>query len=237
MTFCMVSDLLKGMKKTVLLVCIFFTASVLLFGETITTASVFFSGVSQKYAAINDYTADITVQTGSETMTATVYFKRQNHLRIDFTKPNNQVILFAGNTLTIYIPAYRMILSQTVEKDGGAGGGAHLGTPQGLSLLKRSYTVAYETGSAAQPLDENSSEQVVALILNRRSTAETFRTIRLLISPATKLIRRIEAWPVSGSKIQFDFFNYRLNAGIPDSRFLYDIPPNADMLNNFLFEE
>ncbi len=224
------------MKKITLYAVFLLTFSVQAFSQNITTASVFFSGVSEKYAAINDYIADITIKTGSETMTATAYFKRLNHLRIDFTKPNKQVILFTGNTLTIYVPSYRMVLSQTIEKDSGAGS-AHLATPQGLSLLKRSYTIAYETGAAAQPLDENSAQKVVALILNRRSAAETFRTIRLLVSPSSKLIRRIEAWPISGNKIVFDFFNYRLNTGIPDTRFLYDIPPSADMLNNFLFEE
>ena len=169
-------------------------------------------------------------------MEATVYFKRPNRLRIDFTKPKEQVILFTGDTLTIYVPSYRMVLNQTIEK-GSSAGTANLATPQGLSLLKRSYTIAYETGATPQPLEEGSSEQVVILALNRRSASETFRNIRLLVSPGTKLIRRIEAWPISGSKITFDFSYYRLNTGIPDSRFLYDIPPNADMMNNFLFEE
>lgn len=233
--FCFTSRMKKMIACTVL-ICSFYAA---VFSQSITTASVFFAGVSEKYGGLSDYTAALTISagTGSRTqvMNATVYFKRPNRLRIDFTKPDEQVILFTGDTLTIYIPAYRMVLSQTIEKS--AAGSAHLATPQGLSLLKRSYTIAYETGADPQPLEEGSSEQVIALILNRRSAAETFRTIRILISPSTQLIRRIEAWPISGSKITFDFSNYHLNTGIPDSRFLYDLPPNASMLNNFLFEE
>lgn len=211
-----------------------------LLSQEITTASVFFSRVSEVYGTMHDYIADTTISTGTDsrkqTMHATVYFKRPDKLRIDFTKPAEQVILFTGETLTIYLPAYRMVLNQVMEKDSTAGS-ANLATPQGLSLLRRSYTIAYETGAAPQPLDENSSEPVVVLALNRRSATETFRTIRLLITPGSKLIRRIEAWPISGSKITFDFYNYRLNTGIPDAKFLYDIPPNADMLNNFLFED
>ena len=201
------------MKKTIVVTTVIFGFYITAFCQSITTASVFFSGMSEQYAALSDYTANLTVSTGSgskvQTMEATVYFKRPNRLRIDFTKPNEQVILFTGDTLTIYVPSYRMVL----------------------------YTIAYETGATPQPLAEGSSEQVVVLALNRRSASETFRNIRLLVSPETKLIRRIEAWPISGSKITFDFSAYRLNTGIPDSRFLYDIPPNADMLNNFLFEE
>ncbi|MGP1593709.1 MAG: LolA family protein [Treponema sp.] len=225
------------MKKNLLITVLFAMVS-LLISEEITTANVFFSSVSETYGRLRDYATDITITTGSgkKTMNASVFFKRPNRLRMDFTQPANQVILFTGDALTIYLPAYRIILNQNMNQ-GGAAGSANLATPQGLSLLKRSYTIAYETGAAAQPLDENSSEPVVVLALNRRSASETFRTIRLLISPATKLIRRIEAWPISGSKITFDFYNYRLNTGIPDSKFLYDIPQNADMLNNFLFEE
>lgn len=226
------------MKKTIVFAVLIFGFYITAFCQSITTASMFFAGMSERYGALSDYTANLTVSTGSkgQTMEATVYFKRPNRLRIDFTKPNEQVILFTGDTLTIYVPAYRMVLNQSIEKDSSTGT-ANLATPQGLSLLKRSYTIAYETGADAQPLEEGSPERVVVLTLNRRSASETFRNIRLLVSPETKLIRRIEAWPISGSKITFDFSYYRLNTGIPDSRFLYDIPPNADMLNNFLFEE
>ncbi|MEL3905958.1 MAG: outer membrane lipoprotein carrier protein LolA [Treponema sp.] len=227
------------MKKKLLFAVFIFSYNIAVFSQSITTAGVFFAGVSEQYGSLSDYTADITISTGTgsrqQTMNAQVYFKRPNRLRIDFSKPNEQVILFTGETLTIYVPAYRMVLSQTMEKDSAAAS-ANIGTPQGLALLKRSYTIAYETGAAPQPLEEGSSEQAVVLALNRRSASETFRTIRLLVSPDTKLIRRIEAWPISGSKITFDFSRYRLNTGIPDSRFLYDIPPNADMMNNFLFE-
>ena len=228
------------MKKLIVCLALAVSIPIIALSQSITTASVFFASMSEQYGALSDYSADITISTGTgsriQTMEATVYFKRPNRLRIDFTKPNEQVILFTGDALTIYVPAYRMVLNQTIEKDSSAGT-ANLATPQGLSLLKRSYTIAYETGADSQPLEEGSSEQVVALILNRRSASETFRSIRLLVLPGSKLIRRIEAWPISGSKITFDFTRYRLNTGIPDSRFLYDIPPNADMLNNFLLEE
>lgn len=217
------------------LFCIYATA----FSQSITTANVFFTQMSDQYGALSDYTAHLTIVIGSgqnaRKMESIVYFKRPHRLRIDFTQPDEQVILFTGDTLTIYVPAYRMVLNQTIEKDPSAGA-AHLATPRGLSLLKRSYTIAYETGAEAQPLDEGSSEQVVVLALNRRSASETFRHMRLLVSAQTKLIRRIEAWPLSGKKLTFDFSAYQLNTEIPDSRFLYDIPPNADMLNNFLLE-
>ena len=101
------------MKKTIVVTTVIFGFYITAFCQSITTASVFFSGMSEQYAALSDYTANLTVSTGSgskvQTMEATVYFKRPNRLRIDFTKPNEQVILFTGDTLTIYVPSYRMV--------------------------------------------------------------------------------------------------------------------------------
>lgn len=228
------------MKKKIVFTLFVLSMAITVFCQSITTANVFFAGMSERYGALSNYSADLTISIGTgsraQTMSAVIYFKRPNRLRIDFVRPKEQVILFTGDTLTIYVPAYRMVLSQTIEKNSSAQA-ANLATPQGLSLLKRSYTIAYETGAAPRPLTEGSAERAVVLTLNRRSALETFRNLRLFVSPETKLIRRIEAWPISGSKITFDFYHYRLNAGIPDARFLYDMPPNADMLNNFLLEE
>lgn len=208
--------------------------------QTITTADALFSSISDAYANINDYSANIVISTGSgqrgETMSGRAIFKKPNFLRIDFSNPDSQTIVFNGEMLTIYLPNYNVVLNQSVDKGNGASG-ASIATPQGLSLLKRYYSVAYETGSDPVNLDETSREQVIVLILSRKTTTELFRTIRLLISPDTKLIRRIDARTTSGDQIRFDFSAYALNQGILDKRFEYDSPASANMFNDFLFIE
>lgn len=208
--------------------------------ETITTADSYFSTISDTYASIKDYSANIVITAGSgskaDTMSGRAVFKTPNLLRIDFTNPDSQTIVFNGEMLTIYLPAYNVILNQSVEKGSGTSG-ASLATPQGLVLMKRFYTIAYETGSAPVTLEEKSTEQVIVLLLSRRSTTEMFRTIRLMISPDTKLIRRIDARTISGDQIRFDFTGYALNQGILDNRFEYDSPASANIFNDFLFNE
>jgi len=127
-------------------------------------------------------------------------------------------------------------LNQSVDKGSGSSG-ASLATPQGLSLMKRYYSVAYETGPDPVALGDDSKEQVVVLSLLRRSTTEMFRSIRLMVSPDTKLIRRIDARTISGDQIRFEFSGYALNQGILDNRFVYDSPASANMFNDFLFIE
>ena len=115
--------------------------------------------------------------------------KRPEMLRIDFSDPAEQVVVFNGDDLTIYLPSpTSAILEQNVTASG-----PNVATSQGLSLLRRYYTVAYESGQSAVPLDENSDEMVVNLLLSRRSAAEAFRTIKLSVDPSTKLIRRVAA--------------------------------------------
>ncbi len=168
-------------------------------------------------------------------MKGDIIFKSPSLLRVDFTSPPDQVISFDGQTLTVYIPGYNAILSQSTSDKPGAGS-ATLATREGLTMLRRNYSVAFETSPSPQPLDGGApGETAVRLVLARTSAAEGFRTIKLYITPDTKLIRRIEGWTISGDKLAFDFTGIKTNVGIPAARFVYDSPASANVYNNFLF--
>ncbi len=221
------------MKKLIALsvVCVLALASA--FSQTILTASEFFKSVSEYYGTISDYEADVSISVGNaDPMTGKVSFKRPEMLRIDFSRPAEQTILFNGETLTIYLPGSSAILQQTVTT---ASKGSM--TPDGLSLLRRYYSVAYETGQDAVPLDEGSPEMVVNLILHRRTASEAFSTIKLSIDPSSKLIRRVIAKTPSNVVYTFYYSGYRINTGLSDQRFIYDPPSSANNYNNFLFSE
>ena len=220
------------MKK----LCLFFSA--LLFCASsfaqvqILTVNEFFKSVSEHYGKISDFEVTTEITVGKQTMNGKVSFKRPNMLRIDFSSPANQVIMFNGDDLTIYLPKDSAVLQQHVEGDAN---GASLATPQGLSLMSRYYYMAYETGPAPVALEEGSEEKVVRLILSRKNSTESFRQIRLSISPDSKLIRRVEATTPQGQTFVFDFYDYSLNVGIAEQRFIYDAPSSANNYNNFLY--
>lgn len=207
--------------------------------QEILTASNYFKSVSEYYGTLKDYEADVAISAGKEKMTGTVSYKKPNLLRIDFTDPESQVIVFNGDMLTIYLPGSDAAMIQSLEKNTDPGmSGASLATPQGLYLLSRYYYVSYETSQAPVPLEEGSDEMVVKLILSRKTAAEGFKRIDIAISKDTKLIRKIEAVQASNNEhFVFDFFTYRLNQNIPDERFIYDAPSSANNYNNFLFTE
>lgn len=203
------------------------------FSQSILTASEFFKSVSDFYGTVQDYEADTDILVGSSgAMRGKISFKRPEMLRIDFSQPDGQTILFNGETLVIYLPGSSAILQQTVS-----GSGAATATPEGLSLMRRYYTVAYESGQTPVPLDEDSSEMVVNLILRRRSASEAFSKMLVSVDPSTLLIRRIVATTPADLEYVFYFSNYSLNTGISDQRFIYDPPSSANNYNNFLFSE
>ena len=224
------------MKKIILSFCALFIAS-LAFAQNITTASAYFKTISEYYGTIKDYEVDFEIKIEKNESRGKLSFKAPNLLRMDYTNPEEQVICFNGDMLTIYIkePA-EAVLQQQVSPD-GTNSATSLTTPQGLSLMSRYYTVAYETGQNPEPLEEGSDEMVVKLVLTRKSASEAFRYIKLAINNETKLIRRIEAVTPKGEEFVFDFFDYVLNQDLSEQRFVYDAPSSANNYNNFLFTE
>ena len=212
----------------------------LAFGQEIITAEKYLETVSDRYSGIRDYEANLTIRSGNSDMAGTVSHLSPSFLRIDFTRPAGQVIVFNGEMLTVYLPEFRAVLSQPINQSRrSAAAGASMASSQGLSLLRRNYVSSYDTGPAPVLLDSNSTsrETVVKLRLTRRSISEGFREIVLSINPDTKLIRRIEGKTIAEGDVRFDFTNIKTNQGIPEQRFIYDPPPSASVYNNFLFRD
>ncbi|MGP1588108.1 MAG: LolA family protein [Treponemataceae bacterium] len=207
--------------------------------NTILTAADFFQSVSENYGKITDYEADVVITASKTSMDGHVSFKRPSMLRIDFSKPQNQVILYNGSELIIYLPGTQAILRQNISKDSGAGSAVNIAIPQGLALLGRYYLIAYESGPNTEPLepDNPKSEKVIKLSLDRKNSSESFRRINIAVNPKTKLIRQISATTTNDEQFSILFSEYRVNQTIPDTRFLYDTPPTANEYNNFLFAE
>ena len=210
------------------------------FSQEIVTAERYLESVSERYAGIKDYEARVVIRSDSSDMTGNLSFLNPYFLRIDFTDPAEQVMVFNGELLSVYIPRLRAVLNQTVapvRRSNTAAGGASLASAQGLQLFRRGYVPAFVTGPDPEPLDERSREQVVKLRLTRRLASEGFREIILCIDPVTLLIRRIEGRTIADALVRFDFSNIRTNLGIPEQRFIYDSPASANLYNNFLFRE
>ncbi|MDR2793510.1 MAG: outer-membrane lipoprotein carrier protein LolA [Treponema sp.] len=215
-------------KKLFLLSFLIMSIFFVVFSQEIITAERYLEMVSEKYANMRDFEANISIQSNGSNMAGTISYLVPYFLRIDFTAPAEQTVVFTGDMLTLYLPDYRATLTQEVNSGRSSAAG------QGLRILRRNYTPSYVTGPAPVLL-EGTAESVVRLRLTRRSSSESFREIILSINPDTKLIRRMDGTTLAGALIRFDFSAIKINQGIPEQRFIYDSPASANMYNNFLF--
>lgn len=229
------------MKKRfwTIVLAVFYVAAVgcaALFSQEIVTAEKYMERVSGVYSGFKDYEANLSIRSGDSTMSGLVSHRAPFFLRIDFSVPANQVIVFNGEQLTMYLPAYNAILTQNVS-GGGRVSGAGLATGNGLVLLRRNFAASFVTGPAPQRIDDSSGEQVIKIRLTRRYGSEGFSEIILSIDPNSLLIRRMQGTTIGGGLIQFDFSNIKTNIGIPELRFTYDMPGTANTYNNFLWRD
>ncbi|MCL2720991.1 MAG: outer-membrane lipoprotein carrier protein LolA [Treponema sp.] len=217
-------------KRGISLIFLLIIGFSVLAAQEIVTAESYLRMVSDVYASLRDYEASVIIRSGGSNMAGNVSFRSPNLLRIDFSQPANQVIVFNGDSLVVYLPEFRAVLNQEVNRRTAQSG-------SGLSMLIRNFTPTFLTGPNPEPLDSGSSERVIKLRLTRRFTSEGFRELILSINPDTRLIRRIEGRTIAEVDVRIDFTSIRTNVGVPVARFEYDTPPNSNMYNNFLFRD
>jgi len=225
----------SGRKLFILLFSVLVASNA--YSQEVRTAMDFFNQVASRYAAIEDYQANITITRGNTVMTGVLSHKAPNLLRINFTRPEDQVIVFNGERLVVFIPRFRVVMSQHTNPRDHIAVGASLATRDGLALLRRNYTIAFFESPNPVPLDRGvpGSEMVTKLRLVWRSTEEGFRQIVLSVGE-NGLIRRFVGTTPENDVIQFDFLNIAVNQGIPAARFDFNPPPGANTFENFLFE-
>lgn len=223
----------KSILPLLLLGFLILLPGIFLGAQDILTAANYFNEISQRYGKIQDYEADITITRGEVIMAGKLFYRTPNLLRIDFTEPQDQVLVTDGKLLTIYIPKYEVIMEQKLKRRSQAALATMAGS-QGLILLQRNYSVAYFEGPDPTPLEEGSTEKAVQLKLTSRSTSEGFRQINIFVG-GNGLIRRISAITLRYEELVYDFEDIKVNQNIPENRFLYDSPSYANVYSDFLF--
>jgi outer membrane lipoprotein-sorting protein len=223
--------------KSLLLVLVFVTAYCAGIGgaQEFLTPARYLDQVSGQFGRIKDYQAVISIDQndGELIMKGNLIYKSPNKLRIDFAEPREQVLAMDGDLLTIYIPKYSYILEQKLKRRSQATI-ALMASTQELSYLKENYSVAYLVGPDPIPLDDSSSERVITIKFQSRSSVEGFRQLEISFT-REGMIRRVKGWTINKTLV-LDLLNVRINQNIPDARFDYESPVHANVYKDFLFE-
>ena len=202
-------------------------------GQEVVTAESYFGAVAETYAGVDDYEATFRFRHADAVSTGSISYKHPNKLRLDFEQPEGQVLVSDGELLTVYYPSLDVIFEQELSDRGT--GGADLASREGLRALRQNYAIAYLVGPDPAPLEEEDDEPVTKLKLTSSNPSEGFRQLELSIS-ASNLIRRVTGITINMQERVFDFTDIRINQAIPDARFDYESPPDANVFTDFLFE-
>jgi outer membrane lipoprotein-sorting protein len=224
---------MKEIRKQLFILLTFILAlSPALVSQEIVTGADFFNRVAQNYANIQDYIAEFEMIIDDTLMSGTIFFKDPNKMRIDFTDPEDQVLVSDGEILQVYVDEYDVTLTQSLNPASNPG----VASSDGLVLLRQNYQIAFKSSPDPEPLVEGdaSSELVYKLFLTWRNTAQGFREIEIAVTPDL-LIRRMTAVTADRRDVQFSFNDIQINQNIPDARFEYDSPPSSNNFDNFLY--
>ena len=223
-------------KQFAIILCgVYALVAVTVGSQEIITATNFFNQVGERYQAIDDYIADISMRKGSTRMNGELFYRHPNLLRINFSTPAEQVLVTDGSMLTLYVPALDVTMQQSLSSRQQDEEITALATREGLGLLRRLYNASYLEGPEPIPLEENSDEMVTKLRLTWRNPSEGFREIIVSIN-SDLMIRRMVGTTVNYDEITLDFTNIQVNQNLAESQFEYRSPPSANRFNNFLFE-
>ncbi len=223
---------MRMLQKAPVLVFLLAVVAVLPADE-ILTAPAYFDRIATRYGEFTDFQAAVTIKLGTETMEGELFHRRPNLLTIEFSAPSNEIISSDGKQLNVHIPRHGVTLRQPLRERTAEPTG--LITEQGLSLMRRNYSIAYLTGPSEVALEPGSSEMVIKLRLEARGTTEGYRQLTISVNEEG-LIRRIVGVTNDYRDVQMDFRNIRIDGSIPDEKFEFENPPTANVFENFIFE-
>lgn len=203
--------------------------------EYIETATDFLDRMADVYGNVSDIVADISIINSETKFNGTIFVKSPNLMRINFINPRGQVINNNGQDFYIYIHAQNVALHQKKKSISEANADVFL-TKNGLHLLSKNYLISYLDKPEFILFKSNPQIKILKLKLTWKNTSQNFRELVLFVGE-NFLIHKVEAISYNREKLSFSFSNFEINKGIPLSRFEYDPPPTAHVIDDFLFNE
>jgi outer membrane lipoprotein-sorting protein len=224
---------MKRLLRAAVLAVLFITAAAA-FGQDIVTPAAFLDRAAKRFNEIKDYQADVTISGGQDedSMAGKLVYKSPNKIRIDFTRPREQVLCSNGELLTVYVPRYSYVLEQKLQKHSESTLSL-MASSRELAYLKTHYSAAYVVGPEPVPLDDGSRELVTKLKFQSLSV-DGFRRLEIAFD-RNLMIRRVTG-STGARTMVMDIRNVRTNQGVPDARFDYRSPASANVYRNFLYE-
>jgi chaperone LolA len=190
---------------------------------TAETAQEVLERVKKRYDAINDAELKFTQHTRYEVSkleqrsTGTLFMKKKNKYRVEF---EDRIVVTDGATVWSYNPVQKQVLIDKFKID------PNVVTPEKLLTAAPQDYYASLAGT-----EKIGTVQTRVLKLVPKDDNSAVRMMRLWVDEATWLIKKVELVDVGGKQTTYVVNDIKVNTGIPDSRFTYQIPDGVEAVD------
>jgi len=147
----------------------------------------------------------------------TLQFKKANRYRVEF---EGQLVVTDGETVWSYSQENNQVLIDRFKLD-----------ERSLSP-ERILTAAPGDFSATLLASEKTAQgEAVVLKLIPRDASALLKSMKLWVLESDWLIHRVEILDQHGKETTYQVSSFKTNIGIPDSRFVYQVPPGVDVVD------
>ena len=177
------------------------------------------------YKGIRDLKADFQQaafnRTLNQTLEAkgTLYLKKPGKLRWEYTTPTPQQIVSDGAKLWVYTPELKQVNVTAAPQALAGPAGSFL---QGLGQVREQFQARFL--NPAQPAD---ADGLVVLDLTPREPQPMLARLVLALDPKSSLVRKAVIYDQLGNTVTVRFLDVTVNAGLPDSLFVFSPPPGV----------
>ena len=163
------------------------------------------------------------------TSSGSLLWMKPGKLRMEYVKPEKQVLVSDGRTFWLYTARFRQVM---VSENAGSGLGA---TPllflSGKGNLKKNFHVAVEEiGIARRSGGIWKAGQPHRIRLEPKSAGAAFRRMWLEVEPENFRILALAYIDNIGNKSHLRFSNVKENFKIAKEEFQFIVPPNVEVL-------
>ncbi len=179
--------------------------------------------VKKKYDSIDDAELKFSQSTKfamtkkEEAFKGTLFLKKKNKYRIELDK---RTIVTDGKTVWSYAASNKQVLIDNFKENERS-----LTPDKVLSGAPKNYTPSLE-GS-----EKVGKTQTRILKLVPKSDDSMVGTMRLWVDESTSLIKKVEIVDDNGKETVYIVNDARINIGIPDSRFTFQVPSGVETVD------
>lgn len=181
------------------------------------------------YQAIQTYRAEFDQESETKAFprkmhaAGKVYFSKPNKMRWSYLSPEIREVYLVGEKIHIYLPARNQVIEQTWNDSMPGMAPARLF--MGVTELLGSFVVSLDSA------DNGDDEAYLLRLMPKKREAISVEEVLLRVGKKDLLPIRTESRDVLGNRTVLHFRNAQVNVPLKDDLFLFDAPPEAEVLN------